>query len=219
MADQRQILDPGDIEFSENKNFKDIPSECFGSFIHGSEDEFLNVRIAAIESISHIGMISKFFSVKAIPFLIDMFNDEEGLARMLAVQNVAKLNSKWNFSIPDSNIDSFLLALRDNDVLVKSFAHRMYQGLKFQTLQGFRRVIEVLLDEVKIYQNYNALETLSILGKSHPEFIGLTPWQFLTILDLLLPSFFDVQSTYLSQEYSLSDHQCKPFQSCKSNLE
>ena len=47
-----------------------------GAFVHGLEDEFSQVRTAAVDSICELSLKDDIFANKAVDFLVDMFNDE-----------------------------------------------------------------------------------------------------------------------------------------------
>jgi HEAT repeat len=123
-------IDPGDIPVDEWKAGN--LSSTYGSFIHGSEDEFRLTRIAAIsiffvnlDSMTQIGLLSKKFAILAFPFIIDMFNDEDAAVRLIAVQCVAQLNELWKMVVDDEIIKAVILILRDLEEPVRKFAHQM----------------------------------------------------------------------------------------------
>ena len=47
-----------------------------GAFVHGLEDEYLEVRSAAVTSMCQLGTRSLSFASHCVDFLVDMFNDE-----------------------------------------------------------------------------------------------------------------------------------------------
>ncbi len=71
--ESKQVLDPGDLEIGDALHSEHLLSASYGSFIHGSEDEFYDIRITAIESMTQIGCRSKQFAELAIPFLIGTY--------------------------------------------------------------------------------------------------------------------------------------------------
>ena len=54
-----------------------------GAFIHGLEDEYLEVRAAAVGSMCQLGMRCSSFGEQCIDFLVDMFNDEIQSVRLV----------------------------------------------------------------------------------------------------------------------------------------
>ena len=47
-----------------------------GAFVHGLEDEYLEVRSAAVASMCQLGTRYLSFAAHCVDFLVDMFNDE-----------------------------------------------------------------------------------------------------------------------------------------------
>ena len=47
-----------------------------GAFVHGLEDEYLEVRSATVNSMCQLGTHCIAFAVQCVDFLVDMFNDE-----------------------------------------------------------------------------------------------------------------------------------------------
>jgi hypothetical protein len=65
----------GDFDLSQ-LDINLLDSGAAGAFVHGLEDEMVQVRMAAVDSMSQLGIQSRWFAEKAIDFLVDMFNDE-----------------------------------------------------------------------------------------------------------------------------------------------
>ena len=54
-----------------------------GAFVHGLEDEYLEVRSAAVVSMCQLGIRSPSFATQCVDFLVDMFNDEIQAVRLV----------------------------------------------------------------------------------------------------------------------------------------
>lgn len=54
-----------------------------GAFVHGLEDEFLEVRSAAVTSMCQLGTRCRSFATQCVDFLVDMFNDEIQSVRLV----------------------------------------------------------------------------------------------------------------------------------------
>jgi hypothetical protein len=74
---------------------------------------------------TQIGLVSEKFALLALPFIIDMFNDEDAAVRLIAVQCVAQLNKLWKMAVDDDIIKAVILILRDLEQTVRKFAHQM----------------------------------------------------------------------------------------------
>lgn len=62
-----------------------------GAFVHGLEDEFKRVRLAAIDSIVALCGFDREFADNAVDFLVDMLNDEVRAVRVRAIAAVRRL--------------------------------------------------------------------------------------------------------------------------------
>ncbi|KAI9595034.1 armadillo-type protein [Syncephalis fuscata] len=65
---------------------KRVPASACGAFVHGLEDEFEEVRRAAIDSICKLSLACKPFASEAIKSLLDMVNDENDAVRLRAIR-------------------------------------------------------------------------------------------------------------------------------------
>ena len=80
----KEELDAGSVKL--------ISSGSCGAFIHGLEDEFLEVRSATIESICELSIDDSQFAVTALDFLVDMFNDEIEDVRLKAIDSLRRIS-------------------------------------------------------------------------------------------------------------------------------
>ena len=137
------------------------------------------VNFSNSDSMTQIGIISANFSLLALPFLVDMFNDEDVNVRLFSVQSVAFLNSLWKMTVNDKLVKAVILILRDFELSVRHFAHKMirqmpcynHRGLKFESSSQYTFVMEVLIRELKESASTSekvCMETISILAKNHP---------------------------------------------------
>ena len=70
-----------------------LRSGSCGAFVHSLEDEFMEVRSAAVVSMGHLCMISSMFGSLSLDYLVDMFNDEIENVRLLAIYCLRKVCS------------------------------------------------------------------------------------------------------------------------------
>ncbi|XP_019857288.1 PREDICTED: integrator complex subunit 4-like [Amphimedon queenslandica] len=77
-------LDPSEVTL--------MSSGSCGAFVHCTEDEFMEVRSAAIQSMGQLSGRSSEFGHASLDFLIDMINDEIQSVRLLALKTLRKLS-------------------------------------------------------------------------------------------------------------------------------
>ena len=56
-----------------------------GAFVHSLEDEYMEVRSAAVKSMGQLCAVSPGFATLSLDYLVDMFNDEIESVRLLAI--------------------------------------------------------------------------------------------------------------------------------------
>ncbi|KAI1289838.1 Integrator complex subunit 4 [Halotydeus destructor] len=177
----------------ESVNLMDIGA-C-GAFIHGLEDEFLEVRMAVLESLSHVAQRSSVFAHRSLDFLVDMFNDEIEEVRLLAIQCLRQILGK-NIILREDQVDIILSALEDKSVDIREALHEMLGNCKLASKEALRSTIECLITNLKKYsQDRSTIWTcLTRLGKNHADFTNLLVEELLGIhpyLDLPEPSLED----------------------------
>lgn len=69
-----------------------MSSGSCGAFVHCTEDEFMEVRSAAIRSMGELSGRSSEFGHASLDFLIDMINDEIQSVRLLAIKTLRKVS-------------------------------------------------------------------------------------------------------------------------------
>jgi integrator complex subunit 4 len=80
-----------DSSLKDGDNLNLITSGACGAFIHGLEDEFLEVRGEAVDSLCSLAVKSPAFAAKSIDFLLHMFNDEIENVRLKAILALTKV--------------------------------------------------------------------------------------------------------------------------------
>jgi integrator complex subunit 4 len=80
-----------DSVITDEDNLNLLASGACGAFIHGLEDEFLEVRSEAVESLCTLALNCPKLAAKSIDFLVDMFNDEIEAVRLKAIQALSKI--------------------------------------------------------------------------------------------------------------------------------
>lgn len=69
-----------------------MESGACGALVHGLEDEFLEVRTAAVDSLCRLALKNPPFAVTSLDFLVDMFNDEIENVRLKAIASLTAIS-------------------------------------------------------------------------------------------------------------------------------
>ena len=85
------IMSSSDSQIQDEESLSLISSGACGAFIHGLEDEYLEVRHESVIAIWKLAVNCPEFSAKSIDFLVDMFNDEIENVRLVAIKALTKI--------------------------------------------------------------------------------------------------------------------------------
>ena len=100
------------------------------------------------------------------------------------------------FLIDDEDVDLYILAMKDEDPFVKSFAHKMHSSLNFKSIFGFERIIAILISELNKRESLKdeVVEALSYLSRNHADYVLQ-----------ILPKLFGLEDGFLPKECALGD--------------
>lgn len=169
----REVLDADSISL--------MSSGACGAFVHGLEDEFLEVRSAAVESLCELSICNPQFANMALDFLVDMFNDEIEDVRLIAIDSLRMISEY--IILRDDQLETILGALEDFSQEVREGLHRMLASCRMATTAGLKMCVEKLLDNLKRYpqDKRSTYRCLQKVGSKHPELVLPLVPQFLNI--------------------------------------
>lgn len=121
-----------------------------GAFIHGLEDEFYDVRMAALESLCTLAQAFPSFAHKCLDFLVDMFNDEIQEIRLKAIQCLTKI-SRNGIILREDQIDIVLALLEDFSIDIREELHLMLGNCRLSSKTALGSTINNLLSNLKKY--------------------------------------------------------------------
>lgn len=138
-----------------------------GAFIHGLEDEFMCVRLEAIESLTRLSIQNSKLAATALDFLVDMFNDEIELVRLKAIESLTRIANHITLQV--HQLETIMSALDDFSMVVREKLHLMLQASTIATKDGLQNVINKLLENIKRYpqDKRSILLTFKSLGLKH----------------------------------------------------
>ncbi|ORX66819.1 ARM repeat-containing protein, partial [Linderina pennispora] len=157
----------------ESDEFKLLDSGAAGAFVHGLEDEFQEVRDAAIESITELSGASAEFAGKAVDFLVDMFNDSSDRVRQCAIRALLAIGTRTPLSLTEEQMLIAVSAMKDASGTVR---HGIYGVLGVSILakpEWMETLMEAFKANLERYPDdqmpiYKALQAL---GRRHPTII------------------------------------------------
>ena len=83
--------DSSDSVVNDDDNLNLVTGGSCGAFIHGLEDEFLEVRGESVDALCNLAIACPKLAAKTIDFLVDMFNDEIENVRLKAIIALTKI--------------------------------------------------------------------------------------------------------------------------------
>ncbi|XP_033119537.1 integrator complex subunit 4-like isoform X2 [Anneissia japonica] len=155
-----------------------------GAFVHGLEDEFLEVRHAALDSLCELAGQSPTFAVLSLDYLVDMLNDEIESVRLNAVHSLHKISK--DIVLREDQLETVLNGLEDSSTDIRQGLHQLLYSVSFATKMCLHLALQFLLKNLNKYPQ----DRLSIwrcskaLGENHsdltltlvPELLGTHPY-------------------------------------------
>lgn len=169
-----------------------------GALVQGLEDEFLEVRTAAVDSMCRLALSNPLFAVTSLDFLVDMFNDEIEDVRLKAIASLTAISR--HIILREDQLETMLSSLEDYSVEVREGLHLMLGACKVSTQSCLMMVVQKLLDVLSKYpqDKHSAFGCMQRVGAKHPDIC-------MSLVSQLLQDhpFFD------SAERDVEDPACK----------
>ncbi|OAD00939.1 hypothetical protein MUCCIDRAFT_112360 [Mucor lusitanicus CBS 277.49] len=203
----------GDIDV-ESDEFHILDSGACGSFIHGLEDEFQEVRNAAIDSICELCMYNEQLTKKAVEFLVDMFNDDIDKIRLNAIQSLRKIGTKSTLEFDEEQLEIAVGALEDSDPLARQATHELFTVVRLTVPISLTTLLDALEANTKRYPMdiLSIYQCLRDVGKRHDDYV-----------EALVPDLLRLDKRYLPKEANVEDimytaHVILIVNACSSNV-
>lgn len=172
----RKWADDAPQEYVNSESVSLIVSGACGALVQGLEDEFLEVRMASVNSMCQLALINPPFAELSLDFLVDMFNDEIESVRLQAIYSLTKISQ--HIILREDQIEVMLGSLEDYSVEVREGLHLMLGACKVSTRACLTMVVQKVLDVLSKYpqDKLSAFGCMQKIGLKHPELcMSLTP--------------------------------------------
>ncbi|XP_071839499.1 integrator complex subunit 4-like isoform X2 [Apostichopus japonicus] len=139
-----------------------------GAFVHGLEDEFYEVRTAAVDSLCELATQSPSFAVLSLDFLVDMFNDEIEAVRLNAINSLRRISP--HIVLREDQLEIVLSVLDDFSKEIREGLHEALCTIHLSTKSCLNRALQFLLRNLNKYpqDRLSIWNCLKHLGSSHP---------------------------------------------------
>merc|ERR1712142_205774 len=160
---------PKDLIKAENLSV--ISLGACGAFVHGLEDEFLEVRAAALDSICELASNSARFATLSMDFLVDMLNDEIEGIRLNAIYSLRKISRHIVFR--EDQLDTVLSIVDDANHVVREGIHELLSAGSIATKNGLMTTVLRLLRNLCKYPSdrESIWKCFHHLGANHPTLV------------------------------------------------
>ncbi|KAG0283739.1 Integrator complex subunit 4 [Linnemannia gamsii] len=173
-----------------------LDSGACGAFVHGLEDEYQDVRNAAINSICELCLHNPQFAVLALDYLVDMFMDEIDYVRLNALTSLCKIGNRGPITFDTEQLQIALGVLEDADRDVREAAHRMLEVVTMATQDGMTSFLESIESNMRRFPDdqLSIYQCLRSVGRRHGVF-----------LEEMLNSMLQLNPTYLAKEKNIEE--------------
>lgn len=168
-ASGKKWADDAPRELVDAESVSLMSSGACGAFVHGLEDEYFEVRSAAVESICQLSLINSDFSAVSLDFLVDMLSDEIEDVRIKAIDSLRRISR--HIILREDQLETILGALEDFSFDVREGLHRMLASCRLATTTCLQMCVEKLLDNLRKYpqDKRSTYKCLQRIGSQHPE--------------------------------------------------
>ncbi|KAI9010804.1 armadillo-type protein [Phycomyces nitens] len=181
---------------ASSSEFRLLDSGACGAFVHGLEDEFQEVRSAAIDSICELCMYNDKLIRSAVDCLVDMFNDEIDRVRINAIQSLRKIGTRETLSFNAEQLEIAVGALEDNDQTAREATHELIRVIRVDKEQSMQTLLDALMANMKRFpeDQLSIFRCLRDIGKRHGDYLGS-----------MVPSLLNLDRRYLPREPAVED--------------
>ncbi|XP_066973639.1 integrator complex subunit 4 [Macrobrachium rosenbergii] len=174
-----------------------INTGACGAFVHGLEDEFLEVRNATLDSICALALNNAQFANQSLDFLVDMFNDEIEEVRLKAIQVLQQVAP--HITLRADQLGEILHALKDASLDIRESLHTFLATTLLSTMDCVKLCVTGLLENLRRYpQDKRSIhKCLRLMGSNHPILVQSLVPQLLAIH----PYFDGVEPSVQDSEY------------------
>lgn len=175
-------------------------SGACGAFVHGLEDEFLEVRMAALDSLCKLALKFHSFAAQSLDFIVDMFNDEIEEVRLKAIKCLGRISNR--IVLREDQLETILSVLEDFSMDIREALHELLGSCCLSTKAGLKACVDNLLENLKRYpQDKRSIwRCLRSLGGKHPyltlplvpEMLGIHPYFDLPEPDVEDPAYISL---------------------------
>ena len=120
-----------------------------GAFVRGLEDEFMEVRTAAVDSLCELANQNSSFAAMSCDFLVDMFNDEIESVRLNSINSLIKICE--HVDLREEQLDTMFNVLSDSNWEIREGVRELLAHCQLSTRACLHATVLALLQNLKKY--------------------------------------------------------------------
>lgn len=120
-----------------------------GAFVRGLEDEFMEVRSAAVDSLCELANQNPAFAATSCDFLVDMFNDEIESVRLNSIYSLIKICEQVD--LREEQLDTVLNVLNDFNWEIRESVRELLAHCHLSTKACLHATILALMHNLRKY--------------------------------------------------------------------
>ncbi|XP_063392691.1 integrator complex subunit 4 [Cydia fagiglandana] len=170
-ASGRRWADDAPGQLVETHAVQLLPGGAAGAFVHGLEDELMEVRTAAVDAVCQLSMENAVFATTSLDFLVDMFNDEIEDVRLRAIDSLTRI--AHHIVLREDQLETILGALEDFSMDVREGLHRMLGACSVSSKTCLEMCIDKILENLKRYpqDKRSTFRCMQRMGGAHASLV------------------------------------------------
>ncbi|KAL3690066.1 hypothetical protein R1sor_016375 [Riccia sorocarpa] len=147
-----------------------------GAFAVALEDEFWEVRLAAVKALAKLGIASGKMGSAASVLVVDMINDDSSSIRHRTIEALASLARAGRLVVNQTHLHMFQGVLEDSSVDIRKAGHDLLSSITLPSIASFQETIRAFLKSFEKHPEdeeslFVALEKLGVSHATHTECI------------------------------------------------
>ncbi|XP_060213617.1 protein SIEL isoform X2 [Lycium barbarum] len=159
-------------QYSE-KLFRIPATSASFAFLHGLEDDFVEVRESACRALRTLAILSAEFSKEVVNLLMDALNDDSVAVRLQALDTMHHMAMFGHLKVQQERLHMFLWVLLDSHSLIRCTARKVLKLTELPSLDMFKMCVNGLIRDLELYPQDEAevFSALFMIGQNHGKFL------------------------------------------------
>lgn len=143
-----------------------------GAFVHGIEDEFHEVRTAAVKSLGILAKFSIKFTDNALNLLMDLLNDDVTAVRLKTLETLLHMSREDCLTVQEKHVHMFLCLLEDVSAEIRHEARKVLRLMEIPKSDIFTSSVDCLITNLVMHpeEEEDIFSALFHIGKRHGNF-------------------------------------------------